>query len=70
MTIPAFDIFRTEAGYTYWVESAVCLHDARARIEVLQLDLPGAYFIFDQRSRLQFPEQINGVAETKLRDQE
>jgi len=64
MTIPALDIFRTEMGRTYWVESAVCLEDAQARIEVLKLDLPGAYFIFDQKTRLRFPDKINGVVKT------
>jgi len=70
MTIPAFDIFRTERGETYWVESAVCLDGAQARIEVLKLNLPGMYFIFDQKTKLRFPEQITGVAETKPRNRE
>jgi len=63
MTIPAFDIFRTVRGETGWVESASSLAEAWARIEALRVDLPGAYFIFDQKTRLRFPEPGNGVAE-------
>ena len=67
MTIPAFDIFRTVQGEACWVESATCLEEARARIEALQRDLPGAYFIFDQKTRLRFLEPSGAVADAKGR---
>ena len=48
--IPTFDIFRADLGGTYWVEAAVSLQDAQARIRALQIDLPGEYFIFNQKT--------------------
>ncbi|HMI52851.1 MAG TPA: hypothetical protein VK525_15170 [Candidatus Saccharimonadales bacterium] len=66
MIIPAFDIFRTIEGEAHWVESAMSLDEARARIEVLQRDAPGAYFIFDQKTRLRFPEPSDAVADATV----
>lgn len=67
MMIPIFDIFRTEMGGTYWVEAAVNLEDAKARVQALQKDIPGEYFIFNQKTGARFPEQLEGVTESSKR---
>ena len=51
----------------FWVEAAVSLDDAKARIQVLQIDLPGEYFIFNQKTGARHAEQPDAGAESTRR---
>ncbi len=43
-----YDIFRIEKNGLTWLEPAVTLDDAKARIQQHGAKQPGDYFIFDQ----------------------
>jgi hypothetical protein len=47
--IPEYDIFRFDnTGATLWIEPAMTLNDAKARIQQLRATTPGDYLIFNQ----------------------
>ncbi len=47
---PEFDIFRIDDNGLTWLEPAITLDDAVARIQQRGAKEPGNYFIFDQGS--------------------
>ena len=53
--VPTLDIFRIESGGVRWCEAAATFETAKARIQKLDLSLPGKYFIFDHQTGLRTP---------------
>jgi hypothetical protein len=52
MVVSPFDILRrNENGSFTWLESAVDLAAAQARMRELSIESPGEYFVFDQKTQ-------------------
>jgi hypothetical protein len=47
---PEYDIFRVEKDRLTWLEPAITLDDAKARIQQRGATKPGDYFIFHQNN--------------------
>ena len=43
--IPPFDIFRVEGGHPIWLDTALSLEAAKARVEAIGAERPGTYLI-------------------------
>ena len=51
MNIPSLDIFRRDVcGNPVWIDSVEDLRTAQIRLNQLVSELPGEYFVFDQRT--------------------
>ena len=48
--IPQYDIFKMKKGEYVWLETAVTLDDAKARVQELGAAEPGEYVIFDEKN--------------------
>ena len=59
--LPPFDILKVESSGPRWMETAVDLERAKARVKVLAASSPGAYIIFNQETGL----RIEIKSETK-----
>jgi hypothetical protein len=59
--IPPFDIFKVESSVLRWMEAAVDLGRAKARVKVLAASSPGEYIILNQNTG----EKISIKSDTK-----
>jgi hypothetical protein len=65
MMTTSFDIFRIDAGGVSWLETAVSLEEAEARVHKIAENIPGKYLVLNQQTGNKFFITLNGANSDK-----